>query len=373
MKKILYLTNIQVPYRVTFFNALAQRCRLTVLYERSQSANRDRTWANSAGMEYQAVYLDGRPVGAEFSFSLGVLRYVLAPWDGVIFGCFNSPVQQLAMLVMRVLRRPYYLSFDGEPFLREKGLKGRLKRLLARGAAGYLAAGEESAASVSMVAGGRPVVPYYFSSLTREDVERCARLPSSRGDTVLVVGQYFDYKGLDVAVETARLAPDLPFRFVGMGGRTGEFLVHMGGQPPENVEVVPFLQRQALEEEYRRAAVVVLPSRQECWGLVINEAAAFGTPIVSTWGSGAAVEFLKAGYPQYLARPGDARDLLGCIRRLLADPERERYSSYLREKGRGYCIETSVEAHLALLDGDRTGCTGVQGRSADLSPGHERG
>jgi len=48
-----------------------------------------------------------------------------------------------------------------------------------------------------------------------------------------------------------------------------------------------------LEEEYKTCAMLVLPTRQECWGLVINEAASFGMPIVSTWGSGAAVEFLS--------------------------------------------------------------------------------
>ena len=351
MKKVLYLTNIQVPYRVRFFNALARYCRLTVLYERRKSSNRDQTWAESAEMKYEANYLDGWPVGEEFSFSLRILKYVLASWDGVIFGCFNSPVQQLAMLVMRLLKRPYFLSFDGEPFLEGKGLKGSLKRFLARGAAGYLAAGEESVASIRGVAGSRPVVPYYFSSLTREELERCSKSGGSRGDTVLVVGQYFDYKGLDVALEAARQAPDLTFRFVGMGKRTGLFLEHAGGQLPEHVEFIPFLQKEELEEEYRKAAMVVLPSRQECWGLVINEAAAFGTPIISTWGSGAAVEFLKGDYPQYLARPGDGEELLACIKRLLEDQEKGRYSAYLKEKGRRYCIENCVAAHLALLDG----------------------
>ena len=34
-KKVLYISNIQVPYRVRFFNLLAEKCDLTVLYERS--------------------------------------------------------------------------------------------------------------------------------------------------------------------------------------------------------------------------------------------------------------------------------------------------------------------------------------------------
>ena len=46
-----------------------------------------------------------------------------------------------------------------------------------------------------------------------------------------------------------------------------------------------------------------------CLRLVVNEAASFGTPIVSTWGSGAAMEFIGDDYPQFLAKPADAGSL----------------------------------------------------------------
>ena len=68
-------------------------------------------------------------------------------------------------------------------------------------------------------------------------------------------------------------------------------------------------------------------------------------PIVSTWGSGAAVEFLGEEYPQYLAKPGDARDLLHCIRLLRQSPAAEEYSQALIEKAKKYTIEKSVQIH----------------------------
>ena len=351
MKRVLYITNIPVPYRVRFFNLLAEGCELTVLYERARSANRDRIWTASQRQTCRTLFLKGLRVGNEFSFSPGILRHALGGYDKVIFGCFNSPVQQLAMLTMRLLRRPYYLNFDGEPYLRGDGVKGKIKRFLAGGAAGYLTAGTASARSVAEVAAGRPVVPYYFSSLTVEELAARGReaSPRERGDHILVVGQYFDYKGLDVALEAARMDQSLRYQFVGMGSRTEEFRRTFHTDELPNVELIPFLQREALEEEYRRAALLVLPSRQECWGLVINEAAAFGLPIVSTWGSGAAVEFLGEDYPQYLAQPGDPAGLLAAIRLGLAG-DRETYGRFLREKSGQYSLERSAEAHLRLLE-----------------------
>ena len=133
-----------------------------------------------------------------------------------------------------------------------------------------------------------------------------------------------------------------------MGSRTELFLQEH--TIPANVQVIPFLQKDALEKEYQTCGMLVLPSRQECWGLVINEAASFGMPIVSTWGSGAAVEFLADDYPQYLAKPGDAQDLLRCIRLLQTADDAENYRAFLLRKTKEYTIEQSVQRHESALD-----------------------
>ncbi len=191
------------------------------------------------------------------------------------------------------------------------------------------------------------MIPYYFSSLSQQEVADHAVATCQRDDRILVVGQYFDYKGMDVALGAARLDRSLRYLFVGMGGRTELFQREQ--DVPENVEVIPFLQKQELEEQYRRCAMLVLPTRQECWGLVVNEAASFGTPIVSTWGSGGAVEFLGDAYPQYLAQPGDPQSLLAAIR-LLRSSDTSAHSRYLLEKSAKYHIEHSVQVHLEALE-----------------------
>lgn len=346
MKKVLYLTNIETPYRVRFFNELAQKCDLTVLYERKTSSNRDRTWAFSEERKHRTKSLHGIPWKTENAISLGIAKEVLSGYDLVIVGCLNSPVQILAMILMRMLRKPYALNLDGEPFLEGASLKARLKRFFLKGATQYLVAGEESARSAGRVLGdAAEIIPYYFSSLSEAEVEANGKTAGScqRDNTVLVVGQYIDCKGMDVALEAARMDPQIQYKFVGMGQRTALFTNEH--EIPANVQVIPFLQKADLEQEYRRCGMLVLPSRQECWGLVINEAASFGMPIVSTWGSGAAVEFLGEEYPQYLAKPGDAWDLLRCIRLLRQSPAAEEYSQALVEKAKKYTIEKSVQIH----------------------------
>lgn len=346
--RVLYLTNIEVPYRVRFFNELAKHCDLTVLYERGASSNRDSAWAGSEKRAFRAQFLRGISVGNENAFSLGIFKWIFGGYDAIVVGCFNSPVQLLAILMMRLFRRPFFINSDGEAFLSGSGLKAKLKRFLLSGAKGYFAAGEQSAKTMSEAL-KREVTPYYFSSLSDGEVECNAQKTCKRENVLLVVGQYFDYKGMDVALAAAKKDPSIRYRFVGMGKRTEQFLAEQLPQPLANVEVVPFLQKQELERAYQTCAAVVLPSRQECWGLVINEAASFGTPIVSTWGSGAAVEFLGEAYPQLLAQPGDPEDLYAKIRtfRAMDGEERTAYSRYLLQKSKAYSIEKGVAAHMS--------------------------
>lgn len=349
MKKILYLTNTPVPYRINFFNLLAEKCDLTVVYERKNSANRNKEWANSVTHKCKTVFLKGIRLKNESSFSFGILKYTLSSFDSVVIGCYNSPSQIIAILALRLFKKNFYINLDGEPFIGEKGIKNKLKKFFLKGATGYLTAGEISAISLKKVFPNAKIFPYYFSSLTQSEIEKNAESTQKREDYFLVIGQYFDYKGLDVAVEVARLNPNLNFKFVGMGSRTDAFKSECNTDTLKNVEVVPFLQKCDLEFEYKKCKALILPSRKECWGLVINEAAAFKTPIISTYGSGAAQEFIGNSYAQFLSFPDDADSLSKAVNEFVNFKEIDRYIDYLHKKSLDYSIEKSVQKHLEVL------------------------
>lgn len=347
MKKVLYISNIQVPYRVRFFNELSKHCDLTVLYERSMSGNRNNEWANSEEHNYKQAFIDGIKIGNESSFSLSILRYIIGKYDVIIIGCYSTPIQIFANMILRIIKKPFFINFDGEVFADKVSLKTIIKRFVLKGASQYLIAGEKSAENLKRIVGEKEVTPYYFSSLCKSElIEHRMNVPDKRKEYVLVVGQYFDYKGLDVAVKTAKKMPEQKFKFVGMGKRTELFVKENNIDAFDNIETIPFLQKKELEEEYIKCKCLLLPTRQECWGLVINEAASFGTPIVSTWGSGAAVEFLSDDYPMLLSKPGDEDSIAEALKHLDKDIDTSEYSKYLIEKSEKYNIENNVKLHI---------------------------
>ena len=142
----------------------------------------------------------------------------------------------------------------------------------------------------------------------------------------------------------------LHFKIIGTGNRTEELLNKVHDLNIKNIEVISFLEKAKLAEEYLKCKLLVLPSKQECWGLVINEAASYGTPIVSTYGSGAAIEFLEDEYPFFLAKPNNIYDLDEKINNFLKFKNLSLFEEYLLNKSEKYTIENMVEMYRKALN-----------------------
>lgn len=351
MKKILYISNIQVPYRVKFFNELSKYCDLTVLYERKNSTNRDIKWSKSEEDKYKVIFLNGFKIGNENGFSFKIIKYLLEDYDEIVLGCYNSFSQMFANLFLRIIRKKFFINFDGEIFVDGNNIKSILKRFFIKGAKEYLIAGECAAQSLKKIVKNKRIYTYYFSSILKQELieNACARKKEKK-EGILVIGQYFPFKGLDIAVESAKKLPNIKFKFIGTGNRTDLFIKENNIKDSNNIEVIPFLKKEDLKEEYRKCRLFVLPSRQECWGLVINEAASFGTPIISTYGSGVAIEFLSEKYKKYLVNPESVEELIEAIKEVWTIDKNKEYSEYLIEKSKKYNIEDSVKYHLKAFE-----------------------
>ncbi len=352
-KKVLYISNYEVPYRVEFFNQLSRYCNLTVLYESNTSSGRNNEWAKSVKGNYEVRYLNENKVADNY-FSFKILKYLKRDYEIIIIGCYNSIVQMFAITVLKILKKKYILNLDGEVFVSEKSIKNFFKKRFINGATHYVIAGKHAAKSLKNIVKKTCITPYPFSSLTalelEENKEKAIMQSKMKNEkTILVIGQYVPEKGLNIAIEAARLLPQYKWKFIGTGSRYKDF-IHDSVPIPQNTEIIPFLSKKELAKEYLHCSVMVLPSIQECWGLVINEAASYGVPIVSTYGSGAAVEFLKdSDFKGYLIKPGDYLMLSDAVNRCI-EQENKSYSEYLIEKSKGYTIEKCVQAHLVAFN-----------------------
>ena len=137
----------------------------------------------------------------------------------------------------------------------------------------------------------------------------CGLDPDAQADgppCVLFAGRVVEAKGIREAIDAWRRAGSgLPLVVAGTGPLRREI-------EAEGVEVLGWLDRRRLSAAYRRAAVLVMPSRwQEPFGIVGLEALTLGTP-VAAWDSGGVREWHPGG--ELLAPWGDVDGLAAALR-----------------------------------------------------------
>lgn len=354
MKKVLYVSNIEVPYRTEFFNMLSKKCDLTVLYERESVIGRNEQWCRSIENNFKEIFFRGINIKNEFSFSLKMIKYILVQkYDIIIFGCYNSLVQIVAMYILKILNKDYILNIDGEYFLEGNSIKQKLKRRILSGAQYYLVAGETNIDAIKKISKKNNVKAYYFSTLKQDEIENNEMNKNNvkKINNILVVGRYSPEKGQNLVLEIAKVEKDLNFKFIGSDNKSKELKNRIENMNLKNVDVVPFLNKEKLNIEYRKAGAIIVPSIKECWGLIINEAASFGVPIIASNQTGAAVEFLGNEYAKYLFESGNVKDLRKKIELLKKDKKIIEYKKYLINKSKLYSVEKMVECYMEVING----------------------
>lgn len=163
------------------------------------------------------------------------------------------------------------------------------------------------------------VAPYGANMAMPDDPRTTPRATSPF--RLLLVGVDWFVKGVDVAVDAARL---LRQRGVDV------HLTVVGCTPPApvtepNVEIIGFLDKadeddaQRMESLYRNADAMLLPSRCECFGIVLCEAAGYGVPAVAR-ATGGIPEVVVDGETGVLVpQDGDAVAWADAIERLASD------------------------------------------------------
>ena len=124
----------------------------------------------------------------------------------------------------------------------------------------------------------------------------------------------------------------------------------------ERVQWRGFLDRAAIAREMDQACALVLPSIEEQWGLVVNEACAVGLPAIATAQVGACDLLVRDGETGRIVEPGNADQLARALEWIGADEARwQSLSRAARERaplGDATHFANAVEA---LLFPDRAG------------------
>jgi len=349
--KVLFYTNLPSPYRMDFFNLLGQHVDLTVVFTEHRSQNVGWIQDQEQINHFKAVFLCDTANRPQKLYSDAV-KYALGDWDAIFITNYASPTEILLIRSLKQRKIPYILEVDGGFIRNGNAIKRNLKKFLVSGAEYYLSTGSETDRYLLYYGADKAKLRRYpLSSVFAAEIADAPASPEEKtalrktlglpeNFLCLFVGQLIHRKGVDILVETAKQLPDIRFCIVG----NGDASVY---NAPDNVIFAGQKTREQLSQYYRAADLFVLPTREDIWGLVINEAAAKGLPIVTTDRCIAGLTMLDR---KFIVPVDDVAMLAGKIAEMSSDPGALRAAAEASlAAARRYTIETMVEAHLAFF------------------------
>ncbi|MEQ8154217.1 MAG: glycosyltransferase family 4 protein [Clostridiaceae bacterium] len=359
--RVLFLTNMPAPYRVDFFNELGKSCDLTVLFESQADKSRNDGWVADKMTGFKAVFMKGIKKGDADAFCPEVIRYLsLKKYDLIVVGAYHTPTGMLAIEYMKLRRIPFIISSDGGMKKKDHGIRHKIKQHFIGAASAWLSTGETTSEYLTYYgANADKIYVYPFTSIKESDIiaeplsekERRAyreKLGIQESRMMVAVGQFIHRKGYDILLKSCKdMDPSVGVYIVG-GQPTKEYHQMQLDMDLSNVHFVDFMKKKDLAEYYKAADFFVHPTREDIWGLVINEAMAFGLPVITTDKCVAGIEMVENGINGWVVKSESVSELSEAIQNLLACDIRKAACIAL-QKARAYTIEQMALEHIKIL------------------------
>lgn len=336
--RIAYLTNIPSPYRTVMMEAWATRMErelaigLAVYF--TDEDDQGRGWNAGAARGVPEMRLPTIvQVPGYGRLNRGLWRMVREN-DIVMIGGFEQASYLAAACLARLMGRKVILLFDGfspKRIGRDPAAVKLVKWLTGRLAHGYFANGSVGREVMLRIVGAREYLIFnqYLSVSTchierertrQPDMERLRAelgLPSGR-PIAAFCGYLIARKRPELILEAVAGLDDRPaVLFIGRGPLQ-EALERQARTLGVEAIFCGFREGADLARHYRASDFLILPSDDDPWGLVVNEAMAAGLPVIASDACGATPDLVIEGVTGFSFVAGDAADLRRAISALLA-------------------------------------------------------
>jgi len=331
MKKILVFAIFPAPYRTAIFDKLAEEYDVHVIFARNNDANRDPSWF-SQNFNYKCTILSPETKKQVFVETKKSIR----EYDLVLFYDFASNFAIKLKLLCQAKKIPFVLNCDGS-FDNKGFVKNIVKDFIVSGAKMYFASGEYAKRYfLNHGANEKDVIIHNFTSIFESDVlaqplniQEKNAIKQELGlsidrKTVLSVGQFTYRKGYDFMLSGWK-EMDAEYDLVIIGGGEDENLYKSITQEKglKNVKLEGFKPKDVITRYMQACDVFVLPTREDIWGLVINEALACGVPVITTNRCIAGLEMIRQGENGFTVDIEDSAQLNARIKDTLSCEESE--------------------------------------------------
>ena len=296
--KVLFFTNIPVPYRMDFFNELGKYCDLTVLMENDSAGNSlNRDWLKSYNVENYLLYILPK-IGkaSKTRINYGYHKFIKkGKYDIIIVGTYYSVSAMIFIEYLRIKRIPFILNSDGGFIKNDNTIKYLFKKHFISAADAYLSTGKMTSDYLKHYGGTKNIYQYPFTSMRKSEIPTTVTTNEMKQEArkankitekyvILYVGQLIYRKGIDILLKSIKginKKEEIGLYIVG-GEIKKEYKIIIEEENISNIHFIPFKNKSSLTSFYQAADLFILPTREDIWGLVINEAMSYGLPVITT-------------------------------------------------------------------------------------------
>lgn len=329
MKHVVIITNIPAPYRVDFFDYLKKSqndYEITVIYSSQNEDNRK--WEIDHEKLEDSIFLNSKTIKIKKKFDT---KYIHIPWGvtkvleeispDVVIGSEYNPTIIQALIYCKRNKVPFVSWTDGTLYSeRNINLVQKILRKAVIGSASaYIASSTKS--REAQLAYGAAEDKCFVSYLT-VDLEKYRQVPEGKGlGKILCVGSLIERKGIDLLLRAlAHVKCEYQLRLAGDGDER-ENLRKLSKELGISDKVIFLgqLNRKQLLKEYAESDLFVLPTREDCFALVILEAMCSGLPMICSKYADGAYDLLEEGKNGYIVDPYNKKEFSQRLELLLTD------------------------------------------------------
>lgn len=361
--KILFITNIPSPYRLDFFNELGKAVDLKVVFEAERNYQLNEKWYSEEYDNFGAVFLKKGQIEEKRANWKIINQISRLNQDLIVVTNYSYLTELIALLYIKLKGIPYCLEIDGGIIRKENKLLKTFKKFLIKNANAYISPSNSSDAFLIYYGAKKDqIYRYPFTSLHKKDILNRVltdaektfykkQLNITEDKMILSVGQFIYRKGFDVLLEACnKLSKEYGIYIVG-GEPTQEYISLKEKYKLDNVHFIGFKSKEELKEYYLASDLFVLPTREDIWGLVINEAMACGLPVITTNKCVAGLELVMDYENGFIVNVDDIKQLADKINAILSDDVLcEKMSIKSLEKITAYTIENMAKIHMDVFN-----------------------
>lgn len=357
--KIFVLSDIPAPYRVEVFKNVSAEMDVTLFFNHATNDSRNAKWFEGANEKIKFEVLDNEKALKNYAEAVKKIE----EYDVVL--CYDPWAKRSRKLARLCMRKkvPYILNADGALGINLSFPKKQIKAYYVKHAAKCFA-GCERACEYFRAYGAKEeqLVKHPFTSLRKEELlaapytkEQKSAVRQGLGiddkTTFISVGQFIPRKGFDLLLKAWKNTEQkAQLLIIGGGPLEQEYLEFISENNLSNVQVIGFKKPDELRKYYLASDVYIMATREDIWGLVINEAMAYGLPIISSNMCTASSELVENGVNGNIYVCEDFLALAKLIDEYSANPLMcEKYANEAVKKISEYYIENIAKHHIQSI------------------------